>query len=65
MTVPPYAVATAAIGLTAWASARYNKRGLFIMIAGGVAILGVFSPIYLLISQLNGIRRRIHSLVGN
>ena len=40
MTVPVYAVATLTIGLAAWASARYNRRALFIIISAGVAIIG-------------------------
>lgn len=46
MTVPPYAVAALSIGLFAWAAARYQRRAIFIIIAGILAILGKFLAYY-------------------
>jgi len=40
LTVPPYALSALSIGVTAWLSAKYEKRAIFIIIAGGVGILG-------------------------
>lgn len=40
MTVPCYAAAFGGIMLFAWLSARSKKRGLWIAIGGGVAIIG-------------------------
>lgn len=42
MTVPPYAVATLAIGFFAYAAARYQRRAIFIIIATVFAIIGKF-----------------------
>lgn len=41
MTVPPYAAAALGIGLFAWAAAHFKRRGIFIIIAGLIAILGL------------------------
>ncbi|KAH8825764.1 major facilitator superfamily domain-containing protein [Flagelloscypha sp. PMI_526] len=40
MTVPPYALAAFSIGVGVYVSAKYNKRGLVIIVAAFIAIIG-------------------------
>ncbi|CAE6494197.1 unnamed protein product [Rhizoctonia solani] len=51
LTVPPYALSTVCIGMTAWLASIYNRRAMFII---GSAVVGILGYILLLATHTAG-----------